>query len=333
MFIFASKLFMRKHFLIIAAFALIFSACRKPVPNRISGAALGTVYTISYTGKPSTGLHKQIDSVLQVIDSEFSVFDTTSLLSSINRGETLELNADFIRVLERSLQISQRTGGAFDCTLQPLIELWGFGRQANRQIVSAAQIDSVKQYVGYMLVDLKGNCLIKKDPRVQLNFNAIAKGYAVDKIAALLLARGYLNFVVEVGGEVVTKGTKNGKAWKIGIQVPTKTADGAEESCYTFPLRDKAVATSGNYRNYFEENGIRYTHILNPATGRPEHTSLLSVSVMAADCMTADAYATAFMVMGIEEAMPLANRLSGVEAYFIYDDHGQLKTAKTSKFP
>lgn len=323
---------MKQSFLLIIAVVLLLPACRKPAVNRFSGDALGTIYTVSYTGKFSADLQIQVDSVLRVIDREFSVFDTTSLLSRVNRGETSELNADFIHVLERSLQISQETDGAFDCTLQPLIELWGFARQQNKQIVSATKIDSVRQYVGYTLVGIEKNELIKKDPRVQLNFNAIAKGYAVDKIAALLVEQGYPNFVVEVGGEIVTKGTKNGKAWKIGIQVPTETADGAEESYYAFTLQDKAIATSGNYRNYFEKDGIRYTHILNPATGKPEQTSLLSVSVIADNCTTADAYATAFMVMGLEKAMPLANRIPDLEAFFIYDDHGQLKTAKTEKF-
>lgn len=321
---------MKKIFLSSVA-VLILSTCCRPEVNRFAGSALGTVYSVSYTGNPSADLQEKTDSVLHIIDGEFSVFDTVSMLSRINRGEDFDLNDDFIRVLGRSLEISRMTGGAFDCTLQPLVELWGFGRRAGKHVVSQEQLDSVMQYVGCDLIAIDGNRLIRRDPRVQLNFNAIAKGYAADRIASLLVHNGYSDFVVEVGGEVVTRGTKNGKAWKIGIQVPTETADGAEESFYALELRDRAIATSGNYRSYFEEDGRRYAHILNPATGRPEQTALLSVTVVAADCMTADACATAFMVMGMEQAMQLADSMPDLEIYFIYDDHGRFSMKKTCR--
>lgn len=324
---------MKKQFFIICTATLLFTSCQKQAVNHFAGSALGTTYTVTYTGKESSHLKNQTDSILQIINHEFSVFDSTSLLSQINMGKDIALNSDFVHVLTQSIQIGAKTNGAFDCTLQPLLELWGFGRAQHKQIVPPKTIDSVKQFVGYRLIAIDKNHLIKKDARVQLNFNAIAKGYAVDKIAALFLEKGYPNFVIEVGGEIVAKGTKKGKPWKIGIQVPTETADGAQESQNSFELTDMAVATSGNYRNYFEKNGVRYTHILNPQTGRPEQSNLLSVSIIANDCMTADAYATAFMVLGLDKAMQLAETIPNLEAFFIYDDHGQYKTAKTPNFP
>lgn len=324
---------MKRKLLFVLITTLLFSSCNKQTVNHFEGIGLGTQYAISYVGKTSPTLSSQVDSILQVINTTFSVFDSTSLLSQFNAGQTISLNEDFIKVFHASCLVSRATDGAFDCTIQPLTELWGFGRQNQKQIVPQAEIDSVKSYVGYQLISLINNKLVKKDPRVQLNFNAIAKGYAVDKIAHFLQQMGYQNFVVEVGGEVVSKGSKNGEAWQIGIQVPTETANGPNESNYAFPLKDKAVATSGNYRNYFEKNGVRYTHILNPATGKPEHTNVLSVSVIANTCMTADAYATAFMVLGMEKSLEIVKHTPELAVYFIYDDHGKYKTKKSPNFP
>jgi len=309
--------------LIVAAF--IATSCQHEQFQQIEGSAFGTIYHITYPGKPSPTLHQQVDSVLISINETFSVFDTTSLISRINQGQDVQLNDDFLKVLQTSLQISKQTFGAFDCTCQPLVELFGFGRMNQKQTVPQPVIDSVRTFVGYRLLSIEERQLVKKDARVQLNFNAIAKGYAVDKVADFLRSKGFKNFLVEIGGEIVTAGTKNGKAWTVGIQVPTVTADGPAESFKQFSLSDKAVATSGNYRNFFEQDGVRYTHILDPSTGKPEQTNLLSVTVIAPDCITADAYATAFMVLGIERASKIIRAHSELEGYFIYDDHGKFQ--------
>jgi len=324
---------MKSKLLFVLIAALLFASCNKQTVNHFEGIGLGTQYTVSYVGKTSSALPGQVDSILKVVNATFSVFDSTSLLSRFNAGEKITLNQDFIKVFQESYLVSQATNGAFDCTIQPLTELWGFGRKNQKQIVPQSEIDSVKKFIGYQLITLNNNQLEKKEPRVQLNFNAIAKGYAVDKIAAFIEHLGYQNFIVEVGGEVVSKGQKNGEDWIIGIQVPTETADGADESNYTFALKNRAVATSGNYRNYFEKNGVRYTHILNPTTGRPEQTNVLSVSVIADNCMTADAYATAFMVLGLEKSMEIVKKTPNLAVYFIYDDHGKYKTTKSPNFP
>lgn len=305
--------------------ALFATACQHEQFQQFEGSAFGTIYHVTYPGKPSPTLHKQIDSVLNTINSTFSIFDTNSLISNINRGDDEILNDDFLKVLQTSLLISQQTNGAFDCTCQPLVELFGFGTKNQKHTIPQSVIDSVKQFVGYQLLSIDGRKIVKQDARVQLNFNAIAKGYAVDKVADFLKSIGYQNFIVEIGGEIVTAGTKNGKEWKVGIQVPTETKDGPAESFKQFKLTDKAVATSGNYRNYFEQDGVRYTHILDPATGKPEQTNLLSVTVIAPDCITADAYATAFMVLGIERCKRIVQQHPELEVYVILDDHGKFK--------
>ncbi|MBR4919181.1 MAG: FAD:protein FMN transferase [Bacteroidales bacterium] len=307
----------------IILISMLLAACGKLPEQHIEGTAFGTIYHITYLGDRSDKLPRQVDSVLKEINRTFSIFDTNSIISRINQGEDLLPNKDFLKVMEASSVISEQTHGAFDCTCQPLIELWGFGRGNKKTVVPQAQIDSVKQFVGSQLVSVQNGRVVKADPRVQLNFNAIAKGYAVDQVARFLNEQGYADCIVEIGGEVVARGTKNGKPWRVGIQVPTETADGPAESSESFDLQDRAVATSGNYRNYFEQDGVRYTHILDPVTGKPEQTNLLSVTVIAPDCLTADAYATAFMVLGMEKSQKVLDTHPELEAWFICDDHGK----------
>ena len=188
-------------------------------------------------------------------------------------------------------------------------------------------------FVGFSKVQNNNHSLIKSDPRVQLNFNAIAKGYAVDCVAQFISDQGYSNCIVDIGGEVVALGTKLGQQWKVGIQTPTVEANGAIEAQYIFPMKNRAVATSGNYRNYIEKDGCRYSHIINPKTGQPEHSSLLSVSVIADDCVTADGYATAFMVLGIEKTLDLVEKNPNIAVYFIYDHNGKYEVKKSPNFP
>ena len=280
------------------------------------------MYAITYIDRSNgildTQLHQQVDSLLAELSHTFSIFDTNSLIYRWNKGENVELNDDFLTVLRLSKTVSTATDGTFDCTVQPLVQLWGFGKDGVRHTVGDDTLAVVREFVGFQLVDLQGDSILRKDPRVQLNFNAVAKGYAVDKVADWIAEHYGEDVLVEIGGEVAARGTKNGKPWKVGIQVPTKTADGAKESFESIPLPDhRAVATSGNYRNYFEEDGVRYTHILDPRTGRPERTNLLSVTVLAPDCATADAYATAFMVLGYDRSAQIVKQHSELEAWFI----------------
>ncbi len=310
--------------LIISALLILTSSCHHKEPTRkhFEGQVFGTTYSITcfpIDGYDTTSYpHANIEALLSDLSHTFSIFDTNSIIYRWNAGENVELNEDFLNVLKLSKQVSAVTNGAFDCTVQPLVQLWGFGKDGVRHTVGDDTLATVREYVGFQLIDLQGDSILRKDPRVQLNFNAIAKGYAVDRVADWLVERGYTDCLVEIGGEVAARGNKSGKPWKVGIQIPTKTADGGRESFQSMELPDhRAVATSGNYRNYFEEDGVRYTHILDPRTGKPERTNLLSVTVIAPDCATADAYATAFMVIGYERSARIVKQHPELEAWFI----------------
>ena len=324
---------MKRILCILSTLLILLSAChyKTPVRKHIEGQAFGTTYSITCVTKPDDKRplpHAQIDSLLADLSHTFSIFDTNSIIYRWNAGDDVELNNDFLEVLMLSKEVSLFTDGAIDCTVQPLVQLWGFGKNGVRHTVGEDTLAEVREYVGFQLVDIQGKKVVRKDPRVQLNFNAVAKGYAVDKVAEWLVDHGYTNCLVEIGGEVAARGNRNGKngtdfenggeAWKIGIQRPTKTADGNKESLESIELKDhRAVATSGNYRNYFEEDGVRYTHILDPRTGKPERTNLLSVTVIAPDCATADAYATAFMVLGYKRAAQIVKQRPELETWFI----------------
>ena len=314
---------MKTRLFTIAVLLVLLCGChrnRLPVKH-FEGQAFGTTYSITCVANPDDKRpvpHAQIDSLLAELSHTFSIFDTNSIIYRWNKGEDVELNEDFLYVLRLSKTVSAATDGTFDCTVQPLVQLWGFGKDGVRHTVGDDTLAAVREFVGFQLVDIQGDSILRKDPRVQLNFNAVAKGYAVDRVADWLVENGFADCLVEIGGEVAARGNKNGKPWKVGIQVPTQTADGARESFESLPLPDhRAVATSGNYRNYFEEGGVRYTHILDPRTGQPERTNLLSVTVVAPDCATADAYATAFMVLGHDKSAQIVKQHPELEAWFI----------------
>ena len=273
-----------------------------------------------------------LDSLFTAFSSEFSLFDSSSVVCRLNRGEDVVLSKDFERLLQLSMQISRNTDGAFDVTVAPLVKLWGFGPDSLRE-VTPQMVDSVLENVGYKKIGVEYGHLIKRNANIQLDFGAIAKGLAVDKAVALMRQRGHADFLVDIGGEVRTCGSKYGKPWRIGVQVPTADSDGEIASNYDFPLTDKAIATSGNYRNYHEKDGERFSHIINPTTGYSERSDLLSVSVIADDCTTADAYATALMVMGREKSLQWLQAHPELAAYLIYYEDGGFKVARTPNFP
>lgn len=307
-------------------------SCNYSKVIKIEGGALGTYYKITYIGEENAVIQHGVDSLLDQINAQFSIFQPTTLVSRLNHGENLELTEQFQWLFNKSMEISERTHGAFDITIEPLVEAWGFGKDRKMSLDSLV-IDSLKQLVGYQRVHIEGNHLVKENPAMKLNFNAIAKGYAVDQIASYLSGMGYPNCLIDVGGEIVARGSNKGKPWRVGVQVPTHHADDPVETDYVFTIRDKAIATSGNYRNYVEQDGKRFTHIISPFTGGAEVSSLLSVTVIAPDCTTADAYATAFMVLGIERSMEIVKHDTTLAAYFIYDQNGEYKTVKSDRFP
>lgn len=320
-----------KNFFLFFCLILI-AGCSKDPVNRFSGTGIGTIYSITYTGENNPLLSNSVDSLLKTISSQFSIFDSNSIISKINKNENILLNDDMVYIFKIADSVSYLSNGAFDISIAPLINLWGFGniQKGDHQDYT---IDSIREFIGYEKIRIENNYLVKTDPRIQINLNAIAKGYAVEEIGKLLAIKGVENYLVEVGGEITSKGTKNGKEWRVGIQVPTMQKDGPIESQYSFNLSGKAIATSGNYRNYLEENGIRYTHIIDPKSGKPEISNLLSVTILADNCAIADALATACMVMGLEKSMQFIEAHPQYAAYFIYDDNGEFVTQKSSRFP
>ena len=321
-----------KNKVLLLLLIVLLTACRPTAVHHCAAPVFGTYYTVTYCGDEDAGLQASLDSLFTAFSSEFSLFDSSSVVCRLNRGEDVVLSKDFERLLQLSMQISRNTDGAFDVTVAPLVKLWGFGPDSLRE-VTPQMVDSVLENVGYKKIGVEYGHLIKRNANIQLDFGAIAKGLAVDKAVALMRQRGHADFLVDIGGEVRTCGSKYGKPWRIGVQVPTADSDGEIASNYDFPLTDKAIATSGNYRNYHEKDGERFSHIINPTTGYSERSDLLSVSVIADDCTTADAYATALMVMGREKSLQWLQAHPELAAYLIYYEDGGFKVARTPNFP
>ncbi len=303
-------------------FILLLHSCSSP-PAYIynEGPVYGTYYHIVYDSPGGKDLHEEIKRKLAEYDLSFSTFNPGSSISKVNTNQEAEPDPLFIHCFRRSEEISSITGGAFDITVAPLVNAWGFGFR-HREIITIQLIDSLLRFTGYKKVRLSDGQIIKDDPSVMLDMSAIAKGYTCDLIGDFLEASGCLNYMVEIGGEVVAKGINaKGRAWSIGISKPDETGLFTSQDLQAVvKLPDRALATSGNYRNFYEEDGKRYAHTIDPKTGYPVQHNLLSATVLADDCMTADAFATAFMVMGLERSLELADSLPEIAVYFIYAD-------------
>lgn len=313
-------------FLIVGS-AIVLSRSRYRVSE---GFIFGTTYHVKYAGTKS--LDKEILAELQRVDEALSIFKETSTISRFNRNEPFAPNEMFTEVVGLSQRIASQTDGAFDITVEPLVNAWGFGFK-NKDNVTDAQIDSLRTFVGFEKLVLEKDTFIKKDPRLALDCGAVAKGYGVDRVAKLLSEKGCVNYMVEVGGEVVVKGKNpNGKPWTLGINKPVEdsTRTNNEVQC-VIGLTDKAVATSGNYRNFYYKDGRKYAHTIDPKTGHPVRHSLLSATVVTPSCARADALATAFMVMGVEKAKAFARKNPDVDVYLIYAGaKGELHTWMSS---
>jgi len=311
-----------KNIFFLVIFVLICYSCNSKPQEiiKLFGFAQGTTYSISYYEDNNINYQKQIDSLLKEFDKSVSIYIPNSLISRINRNEQdVVIDNIFREIFIRSREVSEKTDGAFDITVAPLVNNWGFGH-TDKTGVDSAGIDSLKEFVDYKLVTIESGRIVKQDPRVMLDFNAIAQGGSVELIAGYLEGKGIDNYLVEIGGEVKAKGRKvNGDAWRIGIDKPIDDPDAKNRELQEIVrLTDKSLATSGNYRKYYIENGVKYSHTIDPETGFPVRHSLLSVTVVCDNCMLADAWATAFMVMGSEKSITMAEDIEGIEAYFIY---------------
>lgn len=289
------------------------------------GMVFGTFYSITY--QHDKDLKKEIERELQRVDDALSPFNKKSIITAINNNKPAQLNDMFIYVFDLAKQVSHDTDGAFDITVAPLVNAWGFGFKNDCPPTQHA-VDSLRRFVGYDKVTLMGKTVRKDDPRIMLDCSAIAKGYGSDVVARYLQSQGVKNFMVEIGGEIVTQGISPRRVpWTIGVEKPVDDSLATGKGLMTtLNVTDIAMATSGNYRNYYYKDGKKYAHTIDPKTGRPVQHSILSATVLAKECAIADAYATSFMVMGLEKAKALLERHPELKAYIIYDDHGQYKT-------
>lgn len=309
----------------LVVLAIVIAACvMKDEPyQHNSGFIFGTSYNITYQCDAD---HKaDIEKVLAEVDGSLSPFNDTSVITHVNRNEPVVLDKLFLDVFSLAQKINADTEGAFDITVAPLVNAWGFGFK-NGTSPDAKAIDSLRQIVGFQKVRLEDAKVVKDDARVMLDCSAIAKGYGVDVVANRLRELGVKNFMVEIGGEIVTSGVNPERMpWRIGVTKPTDDSLSVNNELQTvINVTDKAMATSGNYRNFYYKGGRKYAHTIDPKTGYPVQHSILSATVITDDCATADAYATSFMVLGLEKAKKVLERHPEMMAYFIYsDDKGQ----------
>lgn len=322
--------------LIVSVVFLLTSCNRKPAERiiRFTGETQGTYYAVTCVVQDSINLQPAIDSLLHRFDSSASTYKPNSIISRLNNNDPDAMaDSTYEIIFKKAMEVSKSTNGAFDITVGPLVNAWGFGF-TDRMKVNQGIVDSLLPLVGYAKVKLDKGRLVKSDSRIQIDYNAIAQGYAVDVLAAFLHSRGVTSFLVDIGGEVIAQGVKpGGDKWMVGIEKPARDMDADREVEDVVSLYNAALSTSGNYRKYYEENGVRYSHTIDPYSGYPVKHSLLSVSVLASDCMTADAYATAFMVMGLEKSKEYLAQNKSLNAYFIYSDSlGKLSISYTDGF-
>lgn len=304
---------------IVIAMALIVSKQRSTPFHKNSGFVFGTVYNISY--QSDKDLQEEIEAELKKVDASLSTFNPNSIISKINKNQSVQLNDMFTHVFNLAQTVSNETDGAFDITVAPMVNAWGFGFKSGK-MPTDSQLDSLRQIVGFHKVKIESGKVVKQNLATMLDCSAIAKGYGCDVVASLLQRKGIKNYMVEIGGEIVTQGVNDQRMpWKIGVTKPTDDSLNVNEELQTvLNVTNKAMATSGNYRNFYYKNGKKYAHTIDPKTGRPVQHNILSATVLADNCATADAYATSFMVMGLDKAKLVLKKHPELMAYFIYSD-------------
>ena len=313
-------------FLVIGSY-LVVTRHNSPAPyQKNEGAVFGTFYHFTYQSPED--LHDSLRAELQKVDESLSMFNPQSTLRRLNSGATDSTDALFREVFRLSQQVSEATGGAFDITVAPLVNAWGVGYK-NGALPDSATVDSLRQFVGFYHVSLTDDDrLVRDDPRTVLDCGAVAKGFGVDQVARFLRARGILNYMVEIGGEVVVSGENpQGQEWHVGVSRPTDDPTSQSTALDTvLTLSEGALATSGNYRNFYvTDDGRRVAHTINPATGYPIQHNILSATVLAPTCAEADAFATSFMVLGLDGAREVLGRHPELQVYFICDSAGHDK--------
>ncbi|PKP22232.1 MAG: thiamine biosynthesis protein ApbE [Bacteroidetes bacterium HGW-Bacteroidetes-21] len=311
---------------------LITASCKKNYQT-ISGFTQGTTYQIKFSEDAQIN-QAETDSILSLVDETFSVYNTNSIITKINENKEVGLNEPFIDLFKLSQRITKTTNNYFNLAVRPLVTYWGFGPEKRTEFDSTA-VDSILQFCDFNLFQLQDNKIVKKDPRSQLDVNAIAQGYSVDMVVNYLELMKIENYLVEIGGEVRAKGINaKGQPWQVGIDKPVEGSDESNRELQAIvSVSDFSLATSGSYRKFVEKDGVKYSHTINPNSGYPSHHNLLSVTITAPECGEADAVATAIMAMGMDKGKEFMQENTQYEAYFIFsDEKGNYQTWMTKGF-
>ena len=323
---------MKKIVLLITGL-LVLASCNKPQKIVLQGLAQGSYYAITYYDEKGRNFQHEVDSIFHAVDMSVNLWVDSSIISKVNRNEEVTLDSIFINNFKIAQEAAQLSDGYFDPTISPIVAAWGFSYKTGDSITPQL-IDSLKQLVDYRKIRIENEKIVKENPSIQLDFNAIAQGYTSDLIAHFLESRGIENYLVDTGGEIMARGEKpDGKPWIVGIEKPAENWDSEQVVQTRIALRDKGLVTSGSTRKYVERNGKRYSHCIDPKTGYPVEHQLLSVTVLADNSVWADALASICMVMGKEKSLPLIENLDEVEAYYIFvNEKNELETIATEGF-
>ncbi len=316
-----------KRIIIVFIITILFASCvRTQQKINYSGITQGSYFSIIYHDEGNRHFETEIDSIFREVDNAVSLWNENSIIRKVNRNEDVVVNQIFKDNFEWARKASEFSDGAFDATIGPLVSAWGFHYKKELEM-SPAIVDSIRQLVGYQKVQIVDDRVVKENPNITLDFNAVAQGYTTDLIGKFLETKGVYNYLVDVGGEIYAKGTKpNGEMWTIGIEKPADNFDSERAVQIKLKLKDKGIVTSGNYRKYIEKGGVRYSHSIDPKTGYPVEHNLLSVTIIADNASWADCLATICMLVGKEKASKLLEG-QGIEAYFIFvDEDGKLHT-------
>ncbi len=317
----------------IIGLAVLASCGKQPEKVVLQGLAQGSYYAVTYYDEQNRNFQREIDSIFHAVDMSVNLWVDSSIISKVNRNEEVALDSIFIDNFNIAQKAARLSDGYFDPTISPIVAAWGFSYKSG-DCLTPQLIDSLRQLVDYRNIRIENGKVVKENPAMTLDFNAIAQGYTSDLIARFLESRGVKNFLVDTGGEIMARGEKpDGKPWIVGIEKPAENMDSERVVQTRITLRDKGLVTSGSTRKYVERNGKRYSHCINPKTGYPVEHQLLSVTVMAENSVWADALASICMVMGMELSLPLIQGMDGVEAYYIFvNDQNELETFATEGF-
>ncbi len=317
----------------IGFLALLASCNQGPQKMVLQGEAQGSYYAVTYYDEQGRNFQQKIDSIFHAVDVSVNLWVDTSVISKVNRNEEVKLDSIFVDNFRIAQEAASLSDGYFDPTISPIVAAWGFSYK-HGDTITPQLIDSLKQLVDYRNIRIDEGKVVKANPAMTLDFNAIAQGYTSDLIASFLDSRGIKNYLVDTGGEIMARGEKpNGQPWIVGIEKPADNWDSEQVVHTRIALRDKGLVTSGSTRKYVERNGKRYSHCIDPKTGYPVEHNVLSVTVLAENSVWADALASICMVMGMEKSLPLIESMNGVEAYYIYvNEQNALETFATDGF-